>query len=794
MNNMHGQPKSETTYKGDPDDITNAGISSSQEFTYFAPGEQVPVMNSLNYISWQNVGKEVDQTFESRGVEDISNNLALEFDLDVGLALIPLPFLSFSPSYTYTESKMYQHTNSKIINYPAIQKSVLSYADGIYHRTDNVAFSPYSGQPILTRTTDGYDKLDLQQSSNHSGKYYAYKFPATGQYKNIGQKSANETAVAVASSNVMIRKQYDGTNYSLFFSAAAGYSVCDAMNKFYPGDMIRITKKSSPTTSLGIFHVKDSVVGNNMYLSRTANFSSSNDNDTASTGGVIVEVLRSGRTNQLNTMIGGFTTYGDTANITHNFNSQQLADRETFADRLDSLLWAGSSGSINGTQVPPSLHFISPRTGDCISLRDSLVSAIIVSDPDSVFITFIVNGGLVGCHSSFHNPNKGHIGIDPETKQLAYFYPGNMCHPIDLCFEFCPYQISTTQVVVADAQTYDDHWEYNSNQFPVVTNSNKYENGSKGKWRQVTNNVYKDSIISANYSSQRNYKNAGVFKLQLFNWQNTSQNDTTHWIKLSTVTNYSPDGNAQEEKDVMGIYSAAKFGYKGTQPYLVAKNCEYQSVQFDGFEKIYTGNKFEDGWTPSSTFVRDSLTGGHSGKSCLKFTQGTSADSIDLKPLRITSQISTNGLSLKVWVKEDTSQNSITPIMGRIKQGATKINITFTKIARTGEWTLYEAQVSGSALSGFSTSSDITPWILSNYTGGRSLYIDDVRLQPLDAQVVCYVYDISTMRLIAMFDDQHFGMFYQYNGEGKLVRKMVETVQGTKTITETQYHTPQVQR
>jgi YD repeat-containing protein len=58
--------------------------------------------------------------------------------------------------------------------------------------------------------------------------------------------------------------------------------------------------------------------------------------------------------------------------------------------------------------------------------------------------------------------------------------------------------------------------------------------------------------------------------------------------------------------------------------------------------------------------------------------------------------------------------------------------------------------------------------------------------------MTAYVYDPQTLRLVASFDDQHFGLYYQYNQEGKLVRKLVETEKGMKTITETQYHSPQV--
>jgi hypothetical protein len=76
----------------------------------------------------------------------------------------------------------------------------------------------------------------------------------------------------------------------------------------------------------------------------------------------------------------------------------------------------------------------------------------------------------------------------------------------------------------------------------------------------------------------------------------------------------------------------------------------------------------------------------------------------------------------------------------------------------------------------------------------EALYVDDVKFQPKDAQVSCFVYDVATLRLLTQFDDQHFGVYYQYNDEGKLVRKMVETEKGMKTIQESQYNSPKIGR
>jgi hypothetical protein len=111
------------------------------------------------------------------------------------------------------------------------------------------------------------------------------------------------------------------------------------------------------------------------------------------------------------------------------------------------------------------------------------------------------------------------------------------------------------------------------------------------------------------------------------------------------------------------------------------------------------------------------------------------------------------------------------------------------RTAQTGEWALYTATVSPELLPAAENTSFFVKLL-----GGKDVWVDDVRFQPRDAQATCYVYDASTLRLLTQFDDQHFGLFYQYNDEGKLVRKLIETERGLKTIQETQYNLPQAQR
>ena len=117
------------------------------------------------------------------------------------------------------------------------------------------------------------------------------------------------------------------------------------------------------------------------------------------------------------------------------------------------------------------------------------------------------------------------------------------------------------------------------------------------------------------------------------------------------------------------------------------------------------------------------------------------------------------------------------------------------KVSDAGEWTVYEAILSdGTVYAGsvdlskhFGLSFDMT-----GYEEG-DIYLDDVRIQPLQSEMVCYVYD-EAQRIVASFDDQHFASLFQYNMEGELIRKRKETVEGVKTISEAHYNAKGEQR
>jgi hypothetical protein len=385
---------------------------------------------------------------------------------------------------------------------------------------------------------------------------------------------------------------------------------------------------------------------------------------------------------------------------------------------------------------------------------------------------------------------------------LLFVSEDTPCLPDTLhCLQFCkPFDQHQylDNVIKATASTLDDRWSYDTatqlRSEIQITHGNPFETGWRGKWRLKSNYEYNATI--KNIDANRAYA-AGVFEkpMMLYDYRNESLNDTIAWLRTSTVTKYSANGNAIEERDAAWIYSAAKFGYNQAVPYLIAQNANEASVLFESFENQYatmTGICFEDGFPVSATVI-DTIA--HSGKKSVALIPASGTASMNLKRMRLSARMIDQGVAVKFWVREPGDNPiSIGRLGIQVLDAANTMRISYEpkRVAKTGQWTLYEAAFKN--FGGISANQLFSLKINYLTENSYNLAIDDVRIQPADAQVNCYVYDVRTLKLLTSFDDQHLGLYYQYDAQGKLIRKLVETEQGIRTIAETQYNTPVANR
>ena len=815
---IHGQPKRFSTYAGSYDvgqnvmSPTGLKLVASQSYTYFKPGDILPMMDEVEFNGNTNgwyPGKEAEIVTESRQVNDISVNAHMEYDGSISfLGLLVLPIITVMPNINYSEHRMKTHVTTKIERYPAIQKSVASYQDGITHVTENIAFNPETGSPILTKTYDSYNGLiDLEVNgtgSSHDGTYHSYVIPASREYVNLKGKYKTErlTLPAYGVGFTIDKVNVAGVTYLQFVNQGTGSNpiLCEVLSSLCEGSRVEVatTLGASPGTD-GIYTL-GKVNGNLIELLGSAFYAKDLQGTTAQE--VKMTVLKSGCSNRLDESVGAFTTYGGIAQVGSNQAStfaENQAREATFAAPLNSLLTGLSNGGSDALAV--STCVFKNTYSDDIEIRLNTT----VSGSGSILTIELVdwaNGAAISrCVETVPNFEGGTFQISELTGELIFMPNGSECHPFKLpCLEFCENNSVTDtipNVVVAEAVTLSQAWPYSLSLYgSSPANANAYESGELGKWRQLSSYKFRTNIIGGAQDNpvgsslvERNYDDAGVFPLELFNYQDYSANDSKKWLLGSTVTQYSPNGMAIEEVDILNTYGAAHFGYNFTVPIMTAKNSNYDKCYFESFEMEYGtsgSGRVEEGVIVNSTSI--SGLKAHAGK------QSYLLDSpLQLRPFTLDIRAIEHGFSFMVWVQDDKFSKDA--IQGSISHAYVNIPLDFKWLAKTGEWSLYEAKIQPSPTytsnwGNIAAGANIAIEIHKNPNLVGQIWVDDIRYQPLDAQAACYVYDPNTLKPLVTFDDQHFGMYNQYDGEGKLVRKLIETERGMRTVQETQIHTP----
>jgi hypothetical protein len=358
---------------------------------------------------------------------------------------------------------------------------------------------------------------------------------------------------------------------------------------------------------------------------------------------------------------------------------------------------------------------------------------------------------------------------------------------------------------------------------PVIftTVVNPYTTGFLGNWRPYQTKVFQQSrnyTFTGNLSKPGvDVKNAGYINNFFSYWYLNSgiwtvNPNGSRWITANTVTLYDKYGQQLENKDALARFSAAKFDFNGELPSAVASNALNREIYAASLED----NKFNPGSSantdtcnirefiqPSTKYTIKKLavnTLSHSGNYSAKLPP----DGIILSTIIDTvHQKTVPYLALDAFKQYVTQTitglypNGFEPYPGKtylfdawvndaypnvrsvnITLSINGINVPLKCKAVVEGWKLVEGSMDLSTL-GAATTLDIaivpTP---------GTVYIDDIRIHPFDAQMKTYAYDDKTMRLMAELDENGFATFYEYDDEGLLVRVKKETEKGIMTLKE----------
>ena len=359
---------------------------------------------------------------------------------------------------------------------------------------------------------------------------------------------------------------------------------------------------------------------------------------------------------------------------------------------------------------------------------------------------------------------------------------------------------------------------------------NPYLQGIRGNWRPKCSYVFYDKndttatrLQSGNNSNYNgtNTKEDGTYKSFVpfwtpgtngSFWQPPSNlNDPSNpWMWQSEVTKYSPYGFELENKDPLGIYSSALYGYRNKLPLAVAHNAKYSQIAYDGFEDYEMTDtlnsedcKINDHWS-----FREDLTANgiltnkyaHSGLKSLRFGKGYVAVERKITndpPEQRTGLInkfyvlpqdnlglfspSPGSYTLSYWVKLPKNSDPLSEevYLKKSNNAVTILTLLPSEDNITVEgWTRIEKKFTIPDSIAFIT------MVFSNPNDGY-VYLDDVRIHPFNANMKTFVYDPITLKLLAQLDENNYTTFYEYDEEGILIRVKQETEKGIVTLKET---------
>ncbi|HNP53384.1 MAG TPA: hypothetical protein PKK69_02160, partial [Ferruginibacter sp.] len=406
-------------------------------------------------------------------------------------------------------------------------------------------------------------------------------------------------------------------------------------------------------------------------------------------------------------------------------------------------------------------------------------------------------GGTCGAYATFTNQNYSNAAIRPKLI-VNYSLPAQHNTVATLTIDDC-------------VSHYCDK--------PVF---NPYVKGMLGNWRvkkellfdakRVNNNGY------AGNTSGTRLRNSGYFDASfapywIDNGSTWSQSSNTRWQWTTETRKFNRKGQEIENVDALNRFGSAQYGYLQSVPVAVASNSMVREIGFDGFEDYNFNLGLPNPTITDSCLIQDHFSfrnyigttawldpsRSHSGKYSLKISGVVSLE----KPLLQNEPSSIYGITSNVYKLTDGYlKNGLTPVPGKkyVLSGW-----VYDGLPKSGLINNLTLSISGTT---YNLNSTTQPDVISKVyvvegwkrfeitfvmpSSGTfkldlagSVLLDDIRLHPYDGQLKSYVYDASSMRLMADLDENNFATFYEYDDEGTLIRVKKETERGISTLKET---------
>lgn len=763
LNNMHGQIKSQAVYPYDADlDNANTVATSKAEYIYqtvdpYKPDGGNRLSNTVDVLTADGIYEQADigKTHEFYIDRQQHSNFSVSAGIQTNAGAVP-PYIFWGNVFPYFEisASMYRSISTmKIIQRNGVLSEVHEYKDGAKSVNKTLMYDAETGQPLLTQTIN-----------NHNRPVYTYNYASHWAYDGMGPAYKNAGAF------------FDNISVS-----SGSFTYTNASNYFVVGDEVELEDASLNRT---IYWVS-SVSGSTVTLIKE-------DGASTITATGDLRIIRSGRRNQQ------ISTNGTIVSLSN-----------PVLDRYFPLFDAFNAYNATGISDPATLNDFYT---DCVTgeLRDVTLGW----NETNGSLIFTHTGG--GCETTVTFPS-GH-GIDSLEEafdfDLVYHSNGTVTatngstvltctwSSPDGCFAAC-----LDDVLHAEAYRFKDTWDFNyldfgdpkyklyggSNTTMASGFNNDFRFGTAGIWRMEESWLYQ--VDRKQYTASASLTRTpgdGTYKhFVLHDWSTSSNHaaQNPQWSLTNTVTMYDPHGYEVENKNALGIYSAALYDTTSSVPVAVCSNTMHRELAFEGFEDYTVPAQYvasaphgHIAFASANVGVPILLTtdAAHTGKYSLKVMSNGSAEMNF--PIGATNTDMFNPLPdklyhLSVWVK--CSPGSTPSVIVE--------NVDELTTLATGT-----VDMTANAIDGwrqinldFTTDDNLDDLRITldvSHASTGYCYFDDLRIQPFTSGMKTYVYNPLTLWLIAELDDRNYATFYNYDEEGGLVQVKKETENGIVTV------------
>lgn len=426
----------------------------------------------------------------------------------------------------------------------------------------------------------------------------------------------------------------------------------------------------------------------------------------------------------------------------------------------------------------------------------------------------VVLGSVTGVSYNFYKLQSQSCGAGVKVSYSIAGTAGTVAElKVDSCFDCTVVETSSCASAITDN--------------PV----NPYLYGIAGNWRPAKSYVYyatrkeTDPLQGTNIKSDGTYNDFDPFWIFQSNGIMTPQRNEARWVWNTASTLFNQKGFEIENKDPLGRYNAGLYGYSNTLPVAVIQNSHYREAAFDGFEDYgfdsglcdttcSTGRSFD--FSKYKSYI-DS-TQKHTGRYSIRVPEDSSwalsanLASTDNEAFQVTVNKGSDNCSPATQVLKNIKANintvlpTFSPLTKKtvlisawVKEGPncnvttyTGSQIGITVKAASGN-VMVIASPGGNIIEGWqrleqvvTLPEDATEITLALQSiGSNTVYFDDVRVHPYNANMKSFVYNAVNLRLMAELDENNYATFYEYDDDGTLIRLKKETERGIKTIKET---------